>query len=80
MASISGPIDGEFKILFCTGKTIRTPSQKGNYAKVKFDVPLKKIIEVMTEEGMGHHLVVGLGDLTEELKHITTLLGFRQVM
>jgi L-fucose isomerase-like protein len=80
IASLAGPFKGGFSILACKGRVLAGTGQTGNHAKIKFKLPLRKVLDAMIENGMGHHLVVCPGDVTGELIELSKLIGLHQVL
>jgi L-fucose isomerase-like protein len=80
VASLAGPVDGEFNFLACGGEALAGTPESGNQATVRFELPLNHLFDRMVENGMGHHLVVGSGDVVGELKDLAAELGLQSVL
>ncbi|HEB31295.1 MAG TPA: hypothetical protein ENI15_10535 [Spirochaetes bacterium] len=80
VASLAGPFNGEFNLLACKGEVLESKGQTGNQARISFEMPVRKILDTMISCGMGHHMVVCPGDVIEELRELSALMGFRHVL
>jgi L-fucose isomerase-like protein len=77
VASLAGPVEGSFNLLACSGVASYGEPESGNQTRIRFEIPLKQLFEEMVENGMGHHLIVGSGNVVEELKCFAMLAGLR---
>jgi len=51
----------------------------GNPIKVKLSVPVNEFLEIVAENGFGHHWMIGYGEVKEELKDFCKLVELRYV-
>ena len=63
------PVENAYQCAMLTGETVGTEMVfPGNPARVKFDRPVKEVIDWTFQEGMGHHWMIAYGDYTEEIR------------
>lgn len=80
VASLAGPVDGVFNFLVCSGVALKDEPESGNQARIRFELPLNQLFDEMVENGMGHHLVVGSGNVVGELEGLAVQLGLRSIL
>lgn len=65
-----------YRMILSRGETVDIP--KMNYdelqALVKVKAPIKEYLERIFDFGVSHHCIVGIGDMTEELKYVIKYL------
>lgn len=83
MAKISGrPIGDRLKAMVTTGEVLRllTPTSGGlSKAYVKFDSPLRDILDKWVEEGFEHHLIMVYTDVRQEFSAVCDILDIDKV-
>jgi len=63
------PVENAYQCAILTGEAVGTEMVfPGNPARVKFDRPVKDVIDWTFEEGMGHHWMIAYGDYAEEIR------------
>jgi L-fucose isomerase-like protein len=73
-------IDGRFTLYYYTGQTVE-PAQflRGTYATVKTDSPARQVIDALLDEGVGHHVVLSLGEVAREVQWFSQLSNLELV-
>jgi len=51
----------------------------GNPVKVRLPVRVNEFLEIVSKEGVGHHWMIGYGDVEKELMQLGSLIGIRVV-
>jgi len=51
----------------------------GNPVKVRLPVSIDRFLEIVSREGIGHHWMIGYGDVSEELIQLGQLLGIKVI-
>jgi len=80
LAKLTDPFKGKFKMLIFTGEVVKSPPSFGNYALVKLDSPVSKVIDLFIKEQGGHHIAVTPGDIREELIELCHFLNVEAVL
>lgn len=52
----------------------------GNPVKVRLPVPINEFLEVVSGEGIGHHWMIGYGDVSKELTELAQSIGIRTIL
>jgi L-arabinose isomerase len=52
----------------------------GNPVKVKFPIPLREFLQIVADNGFGHHWMIGYGKVKEEVQDFCELIGLRRVI
>lgn len=66
-----------YRILSTAGRTIEFPKLNFDemHALVDVDMPIKEYLEKVLSAGVSHHVILGFGNVAEEIKLITEYLG-----
>ena len=84
IAKISGrPIDDKIKAIVTSGEVMRSPkppSRGTTRAYVKFDTPLKTLIDTWVKEGFEHHMLLAYADVKEEISALCDLLDIEKIV
>jgi len=51
----------------------------GNPTRVKLSIPVNEFLEIIAENGFGHHWMIGYGNVKEELEDFCKLVGLRYI-
>ena len=69
-----------YRMCIVEGEAVKTEMVfAGNPARVKFPIPVNKFLDIVAENGFGHHWMIGYGDVKEELEDFCKLVGLRYV-
>jgi len=49
----------------------------GNPARVRLPVAIKEFLDIIAREGLGHHWMIGYGDVSKELTQLGELMGLK---
>ena len=52
---------------------------KGTYCKVKFEKPVKEILNIVTSQGIAHHVSMIYGDYAEIMHKFARIMGFEVI-
>ena len=67
-----------YRMCIVEGEAVKTEMVfAGNPIKVKFPVPVNEFLEIVAENGFGHHWMIGYGNVKEELEDFCKLVGLR---
>lgn len=67
-----------YRMCIVEGEAVKTEMVfAGNPVKVKFPIPVNEFLEIVAENGFGHHWMVGYGNVKEELEDFCKLVGLR---
>ncbi len=81
---ISGrPVDDKIKAIVTCGEVMRSPKPPSGgttRAYVKFDAPLKTLIDTWVKEGFEHHMLLAYADVKEEILALCDLLGIEKIV
>jgi len=84
IAKISGrPINDKIKAIVTSGEVMRStkpPSGGTTRAYVKFDAPLKTLIDTWVKEGFEHHMLLAYSDVKEEILALCDLLDIEKIV
>jgi len=84
IAKISGrPINDKIKAIVTSGEVMRSPkspSEGTTRAYVKFDPPLKTLIDTWIKEGFEIHMLLAYADVKDELFALFDLLGIEKIV
>ncbi len=81
LAKLDQDEDGHFRMLIATGTAIDTePFIRGNPLRVRFDVPVDKLIDTIMMKGFEHHYTVIHADLKQELLQFCDWMKIETVM
>lgn len=71
---------GTYRMCIAGGEAVKTKMVfAGNPVKVKLPIPVNKFLDIVAENGFGHHWMIGYGDVEEELVEFCGLTGTRCV-
>jgi len=69
-----------YRMCIVEGEAVKTEMVfAGNPARVKFPIPVNEFLEIVAENGFGHHWMIGYGDVKEELEDFCKLVGLRYI-
>ena len=69
-----------YRMCIVKGEAVKTEMVfAGNPVRVRFSIPVNKFLEIVAENGFGHHWMIGYGDVKEELEDFCKLVGLRYV-
>jgi L-fucose isomerase-like protein len=69
-----------YRMCIVEGEAMRTEMVfAGNPIRVKFTMPINKFLNIIAENGFGHHWMIGYGNVKEELEDFCKLVGLRYV-
>jgi len=69
-----------YRMCIVEGEAVKTEMVfAGNPVRVKFPIPVNEFLEIVAENGFGHHWMIGYGEVKEELKDFCKLVGLRYV-
>lgn len=69
-----------YRMCIAEGEAVKTEMVfAGNPARVKFPIPVNEFLEIVAENGFGHHWMIGYGNVKEELEDFCRLVGLRYV-
>ncbi len=72
---------GTYRMSIVKGEAVRTELVfPGNPVKVVLPVSVDEFLETVAREGIGHHWMVGYGDVSSELVQLGQLLGIKTVL
>jgi len=78
----ANPLDGRVAMLILRGKVI-APEQifpgLSNFF-IKFDCNVSEMIDVMTNEGFEHHLVISYSQIRKELEYFAQISGIKKII
>jgi len=71
---------GTYRMCAIEGEAIETGMVfEGNPVKIKFDIPINNFLDVIQEEGFGHHWMMGYAHVAKELKYFCRISDIRGV-
>jgi len=85
LTKISGrPMEDKLKMVV-TGAQIQEgrnpfPGQGFTYAWIRPDCDARQLLDTLIREGFGHHMVIGYGDIREELDALGDILDIKRVI
>ena len=69
-----------YRMCMVKGEAVKTEMVfAGNPVRVRFPIPVNKFLDIVAENGFGHHWMIGYGDVKEELEDFCKLVGLRYV-
>jgi len=69
-----------YRMCIVKGEAVKTEMVfAGNPVRVRFPIPVNEFLEVVSENGFGHHWMIGYGDVKEELENFSKLVGLRYI-
>ena len=71
---------GETRLFIQKGEAL--PTQKeltGTFVRARFDTPADKLLDLVTETGLAHHVAMVYGDHTAALKKFARVMGFKVI-
>jgi len=76
-----GITEGKYRIFITTGEALPTKMiLRGNPSIVRMDIPVKKLLEVIIENGVEHHYAIVYGDYKDDLIELSRLLNIDAVV
>ncbi len=83
LAKLAGPVAGEFKMVIAKGEVIQSqftePARNGQFATIRLDAPVKRVVDVFIKTSAGHHIAIGQGDISEELVELCNMMRIEAV-
>ena len=71
---------GTYRMAVATGEAIPTEMVfPGNPVRVRFKTPVAQVLDTIAGEGIGHHWMIGYGDVSEALRHLCGLTGLKHI-
>jgi L-fucose isomerase-like protein len=81
LAKLTRPMGGKCSMLIATANAVEvSPRMRGNLANIRLDVPIKKFVDAMVNEGVEHHIIVAYGDIKEELMMLCDMIDINQII
>ena len=81
LAKLDQDADGHFRMLIAKGEAIDTePFIRGNPLTIRFEAPVKNLIDTIMLKGFEHHYTVIHADVKEELLQYCAWMGIEPVM
>jgi len=72
---------GTYRMCVIKAEAIRTEMVfPGNPVKVRLPVSIDQFLEIVSKEGIGHHWMIGYGDVSRELIQLGQLLGIKVIL
>ncbi len=69
-----------YRMCIVEGEAVKTEMVfAGNRIRVKFPIPVNKFLDIVAENGFGHHWMIGYGNVKEELEDFCKLVGLRYI-
>ncbi|MBA7648028.1 L-arabinose isomerase [subsurface metagenome] len=69
-----------YRMCIVEGEAVKTEMVfAGNPIKVKFPIPVNGFLDIVAENGFGHHWMIGYGNVREELEDFCRLVDLRYV-
>lgn len=71
---------GTYRLCAIQGEAVETEMVfEGNPVKIKLEIPVRNFLEVVNQEGFGHHWMMGYGHVIRELEYFCKISGLRGV-
>ncbi|MDF2615061.1 MAG: L-fucose isomerase family protein [Clostridia bacterium] len=68
---------GKTRLFLQTGEALSMEKQlTGTYAKVRFNKPVKEVLDIVTSTGVAHHVAMIYGDHSEKFRLYAKMMGF----
>jgi len=81
LAKLDQDVDGHFRMLIASGTAVDTePFIRGNPLRIRFDVPVGKLIDTVMMNGFEHHYTVIHADIKDELLQFCAWMEIEPVM
>ena len=81
LAKLDQDVDGHFRMLIAKGEAIDTePFIRGNPLTIRFEAPVRSLIDAIMLKGFEHHYTVIHADVKEELLQYCAWMGIEPVM
>ena len=81
LAKLDQDVDGHFRMLIAKGEAIDTePFIRGNPLNIRFEAPIKNLIDTIMLKGFEHHYTVIHADVKEELLQYCAWMDIEPVM
>ena len=81
LAKLDQDVDGHFRMLIAAGEAIDTePFIRGNPLTIRFEAPVKNLIDTIMLKGFEHHYTVIHANVKEELLQYCAWMGIEPVM
>ncbi len=69
-----------YRMCIVKGEAVKTEMVfAGNPVRVKLPIPVNKFLDIVAENGFGHHWMIGYGDVKEELEDFCKLVGLHYI-
>jgi len=69
-----------YRMCIVKGEAVKTEMVfAGNPVRVKFPIPVNEFLNIVAENGFGHHWMIGYGNVKEELENFCKLVGLRYI-
>jgi len=73
--------EGDYRVYALGGEAVKgDPTFRGSSMTVKFNQPVRKIGEILFEDGVENHFAVVYGDIRDELEDLSSWLGIDSVI
>ena len=71
---------GTYRMAVFIGEAVSTDMVfPGNPVRVRFKTPIPRILDTIADEGIGHHWMIGYGDVSRQLEYMCDLTGIRHI-
>ncbi|MCC8022678.1 MAG: fucose isomerase, partial [Clostridiales bacterium] len=71
---------GRTRVFLAQGEAIPMEKElKGSYCKVKFDQPVRRLLDTVTSNGIAHHLSMIYGDYAAAVEKYADMMGFELI-
>jgi len=81
LAKLDQDVDGHFRMLIASGTAVDTePFIRGNPLRIRFDVPVGKLVDTIMMKGFEHHYTVIHADIKDELLQFCAWMEIEPVM
>ncbi len=71
---------GQTRLFVASGTAMPMEKElKGTYCKVRFNKPIKEILNTVTSKGIAHHVSLIYGDYADAMKQFARIVGFEVI-